>query len=209
LPVLTGLAPDPRQPGYRLVEVDRGRFASLPAEALQLLPLSVGREIPERVLDRLRELADTEAAYRAAVRIQKLRGHARLDLKRRLLRKQHPPAAADGALDRLTAQGLLDDRAFALHYAATRALRGRGAPRLIKDLLAQGVERRVAEDAVQRALESEGLDEGQALRAVAERRAGQLAGLPSEARRRRLVAFLARRGFSGTAVRELVKELCG
>ena len=109
--VLTGLAPDPRQPGYRLLEVDRGRFASLPAADLDLLPLSVGREIPERV--------------------------------------------------------------------------------------------------VQEALAAEGLDGEGVARAVAERRARQLAGLPPEARRRRLLAFLARRGFSGGKVRELVRELCG
>ncbi|PYO37287.1 MAG: hypothetical protein DMD37_04755 [Gemmatimonadetes bacterium] len=207
--VLTGLAPDPRQPGYRLLEVDRGRFASLPAADLDLLPLSVGREIPERVLERLRELADLEAAWRAALRMQRLRGHARVDLQRRLLRKQHPPAAVEGALERLATRGLLDDREFAFHYAATHAARGRGAPRLVRDLLAQGVERRLAERVVQEALAAEGLDGEGVARAVAERRARQLAGLPPEARRRRLLAFLARRGFSGGKVRELVRELCG
>ena len=207
--VLTGLAPDPRQPGYRLVEVDRGRFASLPAADLDLLPLSVGREIPERVLERLRELADLEAAWRAALRMQRLRGHARVDLQRRLLRKQHPPAAVEGALERLAARGLLDDHEFAFHYAGTHAARGRGAPRLVRDLLAQGVERRLAERVVQEALTAEGLDGDGVARAVAERRARQLAGLPPEARRRRLLAFLARRGFSGGKVRELVRELCG
>jgi len=206
--VLTGLAPDPRQPGYRLVEVDRGRFASLPAAELELLPLSIGREIPERALERLREMADLEAAWRAALRIQRLRGHARADLKRRLLRKQHPPTAVDGALARLTQRGLLDDRDFAFHYAATHAARGRGAPRLVRDLLAQGVERRLAERVVQEALVAEGLDGDGVARAVAERRARQLAGLPTEARRRRLLAFLARRGFSGGKVRDLVRELC-
>ncbi len=207
--VLTGLAPDPRQPGYQLVEVDRGRFASLPAADLELLPLTLGREIPERALDRLRELADLEAAWRAALRIQRQRGHARLDLKRRLLRKQHPPAAVDGALDRLTARGLLDDREYAFHFAATHAARGRGAPRLVRDLLAQGVERRLAEGVVQEALASEGLDGDGTARAVAERRVRQLAGLPPESQRRRLLAFLARRGFTGGNVRELVRELCG
>jgi len=209
LAVLTGLAPDPRQPGYRLVEVDRGRFASLPAADLELLPLTPGREIPERALERLRELADLEAAWRAALRIQRLRGHARADLKRRLLRKQHPPGAVDGAIERLAARGLLDDREFAFHWAATHAARGRGAPRLVRDLLAQGVERRLAERVVQEALASEGIDDDTAARAVAERRARQLAGLPPESRRRRLLAFLARRGFSGGTVRELVRELCG
>ena len=207
--VLTALAPDPRQPGYRLVEVDRGRFASLPADDLELLSLAVGREIPEPALERLHELADIEAAWRAALRSQRQRGHARQDLRRRLIRKQHPPAAVDAALERLIARGLLDDTAFAVHYAATHATRGRGAPRLIRDLQAQGVDRRLAERAVAEALVAEGIDGDQAVRSLAERRVPLLAGLPPEARRRRLLAFLARRGFSGSHVRDLVRELCG
>src|SRR5882762_8419025 len=119
--LLTGLAPDPRRPDYRLVEVDRGRFASLPAESLIGLGLVVGGEIGPRVLARLQELADLEGAHRAALRALARRAHAR-------------------------------------HYAAVKAARGRGPARLIKDLLAQGVERSVAEQAVRAALVDEGVD---------------------------------------------------
>ena len=205
--LLTGLAPDPRRPDYRLVEVDRGRFASLPAESLIGLGLVVGGEIGPRVLARLQELADLEGAHRAALRALARRAHARHDLRRRLLQRQHPPAAVDGALARLAAQGLLDDAAFARDYAAVKAARGRGPARLIKDLLAQGVERRVAEDAVRAALADEGVDADAAVRAVVEKRARQLAGLPAPVRKRRLVAFLARRGFQGPAVRAIVETL--
>src|SRR2546422_768667 len=41
------------------------------------------------------------------------RAHARLDLQRRLVKKQHPPAAVEAALERLTIRGLLDDQRFA------------------------------------------------------------------------------------------------
>src|SRR6266550_3030338 len=184
--LLTGLAPDPRRPDYRLVEVDRGRFASLPAEALIGLGLVVGGEIGPRVLARLQELADLEGAHRAALRALARRAHARHDLRRRLLQKQHPPAAVDGALARLAAQGLLDDAAFARDYAGVKAARGRGPARLIKDLLAQGVDRSVAEAAVRAALADEGVDADAAVRAVAEKRARQLAGLPAPVRKRRL-----------------------
>jgi len=205
--LLTGLAPDPRRPDYRLVEVDRGRFASLPAESLIGLGLVVGGEIGPRVLARLQELADLEGAHRAALRALARRAHARHDLRRRLLQKQHPPAAVDGALARLVAQGLLDDAAFARDYAGVKAARGRGPARLIKDLLAQGVDRGVAEAAVRAALADEGVDADAAVRAVAEKRARQLAGLPAPVRKRRLVAFLARRGFQGALVRAIVEAL--
>src|SRR2546427_1028869 len=206
---LHGVAPDPRQSGYRLVEVDRGRFASLPLEALEPLSLQLGAELMPAVLDRLRELADVEAAERAALRALARRAHARLDLRRRLVKKQHPPAALEAALERLALRGLLDDRRFAEQYAALRATRGKGPARLLRDLQAQGVERPTAEHAVRRALEEEGIDPGVEARAVAAKRARQLAGLPVPVRKRRLLAFLVRRGYGGAAARALVEELCG
>ena len=205
--ILTGLAPDPRRPDYRLVEVDRGRFASLPAADLTDLELRIGAELPEPVLQRLQELADIEAAHRAALRALARRAHACLDLRRRLLQKQHPPAAIDVALDRLLSAGLLDDARFAVDYAAAKALRGRGPARLIRDLLSQGVDRRVAEDGVRTSLAAEGLDPADAVRALAEKRARQLAALPPAVRKRRLTAFLMRRGFQGSDIRAVIDGL--
>jgi len=66
--ILTGLAPDPRRPDYRLVELDRGRFASLPAADLANLGLQIGAELSDLVYERLQELADLEAAHRAGLR---------------------------------------------------------------------------------------------------------------------------------------------
>jgi regulatory protein len=210
VPIVTLLAPDPRQPGYRLVEVDRGRFASIPAAALDAFPtpLAVGVELEGPALARLQALADVEAACRAALRSLETRGRARRDLRRRLLQKQHPPEAVDEALARLEARGLLDDRRFAAEYAARRAAAGRGAQRLVTDLLAQGVDRGVAQTAVTEALAQEGVDARQMARTVAVRRAAQLGDLPAAVRKRRLLAYLARRGYSAVEVKELVEELC-
>jgi len=169
--------------------------------------LIVGWEIGPLVLERLQELADLEAAHRAALRALARRAHARFDLRRRLLQRQHPPNAVEGALNRLSAVGLLDDERFALDYAAAKARRGRGPARLVRDLQSQGVDRRVAEDAVRRSLAAEGVDPADAVRALAEKRARQLAGLPAAVRTRRLSAFLARRGFEAHLIWEVVESL--
>jgi regulatory protein len=75
------------------------------------------------------------------------------------------------------------------------------------DLVAQGVDRRTAEAAVGDALAEEKIDPAVALRDVATRRAAQLADLARPVRKRRLLAYLARRGYPGAAVRDLVEEL--
>ena len=208
MPVVTGLAPDPRQPGHRLVEVDRGRFASLPAEQLAPLGLTLGTVLEPAMLARLQELADEAGAHRAALRKLATRAHARGDLRRRLLQKQHPPRAVDAALERLVHRGLLDDARFAAEYAATRAGRGRGPARLIGDLLRQGVDRAVAEAAVAAALSAEGIDPERQASEVVAKRARQLAHVPLAARKRRLMAFLVRRGYAGASARQLVEQAC-
>ncbi len=205
--ILTGATPDPRIPGYSLLEVDRGCFASLPEELLAPLGLVVGAELTVETLDRLQALADIEAAYRSAVRAQTRRPHARGDLRRRLIQKQHPPSAVEAALERLAGQGLLDDRRFAQHFAATRATRGRAPARLVRDLLQQGVDRSVAEEAVRLALMEEEVDPDVEMRRVAARRVPQLVGLPVEVARRRLLAYLARRGYQGAVVRATVEQV--
>jgi regulatory protein len=205
--VVTGLAPDPRRPGYRHLDVDRGRFASLPETSLAPLGLSVGAVVSATMLARLHALADIEAASRAAERALARRPRARRDLQRRLLQKQHPPEAVTAALDRLVDRGVLDDRRFAEHFVSVHGARGRGPVRLLRDLGRQGVDRETAEQAVRDGAAFEGLDSAEAVRRVASRRAGQLGGLPVEVARRRLLAYLARRGYRGAVVRSLVEEL--
>lgn len=207
--VLTDCAPDPHRPGYRVLEVDRGRFASLPEDALHDLYLVVGVTLDPSTHERLQYLADVEAALRAALRAQARRSHARNDLRRRLILKQHPPPAVDAALERLTIDGFLDDRRFAEHYVATRAAQGRGPARLVQDLVRQGVDRRVAEEAVHATLVAEQIDPDHVMRRVVERRAAQLGDLPPVVKRRRLVAYLSRRGYRGHGVRQLVDEVAG
>jgi regulatory protein len=207
VPVLTGLAPDPRRPGYCLVEVDRGRFASLPEPTVAPLALEVGQELAADVLERLQAAADEEAATRAAFRALARRAYARADLGRRLVLKQHPPAAVERALLRLAEQGLLDDRHFAEHYTTTYAARGRGPARLVSDLMRQGVERRLAEQVVGATLSDEGIDPDTAARRVAARRAAQLGDLPLPVKRRRLLAYLSRRGYGGQVARAVVEEI--
>jgi regulatory protein len=205
--VLTDIAPDPLRPGYRVLEVDRGRFASLPEEALDGLSLGPGLTLDPGTVARLQHLADVEAAYRAALRAQARRPHATRDLRRRLILKQHPPAAVDAAVQRLAARGVLDDRRFAEHYVATRAARGRGPARLLKDLQRYGLDRQLAEEAMRTTLHAEGIDVDRTLRQVAERRAASLGNLPSPVKRRRLTAYLSRRGYYGAMVRTLVDDL--
>ncbi|HKU62185.1 MAG TPA: regulatory protein RecX [Gemmatimonadales bacterium] len=205
---ITALETDPRRAGTVRIDVDEQRFASVPAELVLLEGLTVGQTLDAALRARLGVAAEQESAYRTALRALERRGFARADLARRLLRKGHARPAVEAALEQLAGIGMVDDALYAEHYVATRSARGRGPLRLTRDLIAMGVDRRV----IDRALAAHRADGGETPDvplALASKRAAQLGNLPRAAKRRRLLAYLARRGFTGSDVGAMVKRVVG
>jgi regulatory protein len=206
LPVLTALESDPHRPGTLRVELDGARFGAVPLELAQAAGLAVGRAVDAELHERLTAAADAEGAFRTLLRALERRSFARADLGRRLVRKGHPRPAVEAALERAAALGLLDDAGFARNYVQTRSARGRGPSRLTRDLMAMGVERAH----IDRALAAEwpeGADRSGVPLDLAAKRAAQLGDLPRPVKRRRLLAYLARRGFAGRDISDMVGRL--
>jgi regulatory protein len=203
---ITAVDPDPRRPGAVRLEIDGARFGAVPRELIGAEGLTVGRVVDAELHERLSAAADREAAFRTVLRCLELRAYARGDLGRRLIRKGHPRQAVEAALERASGLGLLDDAAYARNYVQTRAARGRGPSRLIRDLLAMGVQRSLIDRAL--AVEwPEGSDRATMPLALATKRAAQLGTLPRQTKRRRVLAYLARRGFSGRDVTDIVERV--
>ncbi len=208
LPVVTALDPDPRRAGTLRIEIGGERFGAVPEEIAAAVSLARGLPVTPELRARLAAAADEEAAYRTLLRSLERRSFARFDVGRRLRRKGHPSAAVEAALARAAALGLLDDAAFALNYVQTRTARGRGPSRLAADLMAMGVERALIDRAIA-AEWSESADRAIVPRQLAEARAARLSGLPAPVKRRRVLAYLARRGFRGQDVSQMVGQVVG
>jgi regulatory protein len=204
--VIGALAPDPRHPACVRIMVGGRALLTVPREAAEAEGLAVGGELDEPRFARLARAADEEAAYRTVLRSLERRPFAARDLVRRLVLKGHPPEAAAVAVERAGRAGLMDDARFALHYIETRAARGRGPLRLRRDLAALGVERVVVDAALAEAFGPDGAN-APSVEALARKRLDQLRGLPKPVRRRRLLAFLARRGFADESVHRVVMAL--
>lgn len=204
---VTAIRPDPRAPHLSIIEVDGARFALVPAAAVRDLGLERGLELDEQKREELDFLADVEASYRVAVRLLASRPRAVNEMLRKLRERGHNPSAAARAVGRLEDCGVLDDAEYARHHVRVRSARGHGRFRLLTDLLAKGVDRRLAERAIDEVLVAEEFDELGQARAVAEKRLSQLGSLPRGALKRRLMQYLARRGFRGYEVSALIDEL--
>jgi len=191
-----------------LVEIDGVPFGAVGRDRAAQLGLAPGVVLDCSAREALAEAADAEAALRTALRALARRPFARRQLGRRLRQRGHPGPAVETALEQATAMGLLDDVSFAEQYCQVKRGRGLGPARIMGDLCRLGVDDSAARRAIEAAFPDPEDTERQ-MRSLAAKRAGQLGQLPAPVKRRRMLAYLARRGFRGAAAIEAVERLVG
>jgi regulatory protein len=147
-------------------------------------------------------------AYAYALTLLAGRAYPVEELRQRLVRHGHTVADIDSAIERLTNVSLIDDRAFSVQFARSRILGGSTAPRRVRQELARrGVPPGIAEAAIADVLADERIDLTESIEQLARRRAAVLAGVEPSVRRRRLYAYLARRGYDADAVARAVASV--
>jgi regulatory protein len=133
----------------------------------------------------------------AGLNLLAFRAHSRAELRRKLDRRGYGEEEAAAAVQRLVELGYLDDRSFAEGHVRRRS-GSLGPLALSRELAARGVDRDVAEDAL------EGFDQT-AQTAAATRLAARLVGQRPFAGYREMLnsvgSKLVRRGFSPGVVR--------
>jgi len=205
--VVTALEPAPGRLGGFLLEVDEVVLFRVSGDLRRSRNLHVGAQVSAAELESLGLEAGESEAMDRTVHYLSYRPRTCREV-RRYLGKHGLSRFADATIGRCIELGYLDDEAYASAFVRERIrLKPRGRPRLVSELLSRGIDRDTAEQAVETTLDEEGVKEADLLRDVALRRAHSLRNLDPPAARRRLAAFLARRGFRTGAVREVVREL--
>ena len=117
----------------------------------------------------------------------------RFQLAEILKKREIPDEIAELALDRFTEAQLIDDAVFAAAYVRTRLENGRSVSAIRGELRRKGV----AQDLIEAQLA--GVDserEQEIANRLAANRYSRMLNLDAEVRKRRLLGFLQRRGFS-------------
>lgn len=146
--------------------------------------------------------------YDQALRLLEFRARSVAELRRKLLRKGGSSHEVDVVIERLREQKLLDDVSFAREFARSKVVgSGSSRHRVVQELRRKGVAPSIADDAVAGLVEREGIDPSEAVHRVAQKKWRSMSGLDEFTRRRRLYAFLARRGFSPDEIRSAMNQL--
>ncbi|MGI5160077.1 recombination regulator RecX [Microbispora sp. CA-102843] len=149
--------------------------------------------------------ADPEAVARAiCLRLLTMAPKTRAQLADALRKREVPEEAANAVLERFSEVGLIDDEAFAAAWVSSRHT-GRGLARraLAQELRQRGVAEETVKDAVGRLDPDE---EAETARRLVDRKLAATRGVEPQARMRRLVGMLARKGYSPGLAFRVVRE---
>ena len=129
----------------------------------------------------------------------------RYQLANILKKREIPDEIANAVLDRFTEAQLIDDAAFARAFVNSRiAISGKSRSVISRELKQKGVS---AEDAQEALSIIDQETEDQTAYSIAKKRYQQLSSLAPDVRKRRLMGFLMRRGFSSTLTSRILRDL--
>jgi regulatory protein len=164
--------------------------------------LAIGQVVDAAALERLKADDEVEQAYERALHFLGPRPRSEAEIRRRLATAKVPEEAVGAVLARLRQAGLVDDKAFASYWVDNRTTFRPRSKRLLRAELRQ---KGLDGDALQAALAA--VDDAGAAYSVAKQRAGRFRSLEHLEFRRKLGAFLARRGFDYDTIKPVVDRI--
>jgi len=148
------------------------------------------------------------SAYNYALNLLAARPYSTQTLRKKLIQKEYSAADADEAIRRLVDNGLLNDAKYAEQYARSKILTtGASKRRLQQELYRKGIKGELATTAIANVIEQEDIDPAAVVERVARKKLAQLGDLGPLVLRRRLFAFLARRGYDLEEIKAVVSRL--
>lgn len=159
--------------------------------------LRIGQQLSEADITRLKQQDTLEVAFQRGLNVLSYRPRSEMEIQRKLKEQGFEEDAIAATIQRLKDNQLVGDEQFARAWVENRAA---FRPRSKRMLAAELRQKGVGDADIQQALEESG-DEDYLAYQSANQYARRLAGLDWETFRKRLSAYLARRGFSyGTIV---------
>ncbi len=184
-----------------------GEFSfGLPALVAAQEGLHVGDRLSEEQIARLRALDEQAKAVGAAMNLLARRPRSEREVRDRLKRNGFPSETIDAAIEKLEGWRYVDDEAFARYWVENRdANKPRGRRLLEQELRFKGVDR----ETIRQTIDETEIDEESAALQLGRSKLRTYGGLDPHVARRRLGAFLIRRGYGYDVVKPALDRLFG
>ncbi len=164
--------------------------------------LQVGQELTQEKIARLQEEDAAEVALQRAIRFMSYRPRSEKEVVDNLRKHETPEIAIDAIIERLTGNGMINDRNFASLWIENRSeFRPRGSFALRSELRQKGIADQIIDEALA------GLDEDRLALAAGRKKAPKIKAGDEHEFKRKMYGFLSRRGFSYETISEVVKTI--
>jgi regulatory protein len=203
---ITRIAPLPRAASRFAVDLDGRAGLTLGEETLLRSGIQVGDALDEAAVAALLAADETSRATEAALVFLAQRPRSEREVRTRLRRGGYRDEAIAQVIARLHDWRYLDDVDFARRWVENRVThRPRGQRLLQQELRQKGIDAETAREVIAAAE----LDEAAAAEDLARHRLASYTGDDPAAVRRRLSAYLARRGYDYDTIRRALEQTLG
>jgi regulatory protein len=163
--------------------------------------LEQGRSLSQQEIEELIQKDTSEVAFQKAVRLLDYRPLTGQEIRQKLLQKGFEPGQIEKVVERLNAANLIQDEKFAAAWVESRNQFRPSSQRVLRyELRSKGIDEEIIEEAMQGSVEDLELAQRAAQKMIR-----RLTSLDWQEFRKKLSAFLARRGFSYETVAQVVK----
>jgi regulatory protein len=150
----------------------------------------------------------SQPAYEYALRLLTARSYTARSLLRKLTQKGIEPETARAVMERLEANGLIDDVKYAEQYTRSKVLSGGASKRrVVQDLRRKGIAQPLADAAIAKVFADEEVDPRAMAENAARKKVRQMGDLEPLVLRRRLFGFLARKGYELDDIKRVVSKV--
>ncbi|MEI7825203.1 MAG: recombination regulator RecX [Chlorobiaceae bacterium] len=146
--------------------------------------------------------SNTPSAMAFALKLLGLRNHSNKELERKLRKKGYETESIEPVLEKLTQQGVLDDRVFAMELIRSRSRRKpAGKLKIGMELRKRGVSEAIIGELLKE------YDSTELCYRAAEKKVASLHNATDAERKRKLEVFLNNRGFEWQEIQTVLKQL--
>lgn len=165
--------------------------------------LQIGQELDEKKIDALKAEDEREQAYIRALNYLSYRPRSINEVEKNLRKYKVPETLIPEVIERLKKNNFVNDQSFAKQWIENRnTFRPRGKRALRLELRQKGIDNEGVQDILDELVDEESLAYKAGLK-----KARKLANLEWQDFRRKLGAFLARRGFPYSVISPLLRPL--
>jgi regulatory protein len=165
--------------------------------------LSIGQELDQSQVDSLLAKDEIEVAYQRALKFLSYKARSAHEVQQKLSQVGFSEEVINIVVDRLLTKEYLDDKKFAELWVENRSA---FRPRSYRVLSWELKQKKISEDIIQDVLQNADAEINLA-EAAAQKYLRRLENLDYETFQKKMSGFLARRGFSYSIVKQVVKKL--